>query len=150
VKSKVLLIPLAVVQTLLGCRVILRLIRSAGAQRIQRAETWIASEQERVSVIVPVLNEHDRLVPCLEGLLQQGPEVIEILVVDGGSQDGTQQIVQRFARRDVRIHLLDSRPIPLDWNGKSWGLEVGRRASDPSAAWLLTLDADVCPASGLV
>ncbi|HLI91613.1 MAG TPA: glycosyltransferase family 2 protein [Ktedonobacteraceae bacterium] len=149
-KFEHLLVPFALAQTLLGVRVILRMIRSAGAERIQCVETWGVPEQERVSVIVPVLNEHDRLAPCLEGLLKQGPEVSEILVVDGGSQDGTQQIVQSFARRDARIHLFDSRPIPASWNGKSWGLEFGRRAGDPSANWILTLDADVRPAPGLV
>jgi dolichol-phosphate mannosyltransferase len=148
-KASTLLVPVALAQTLLGLRVIVRMARSAGTERVQRIETWTVPEQERLSVIVPVLNEHDRLMPCLEGLLKQGPEVIEILVVDGGSQDGTQQIVQRAALRDARIHLLDSRPIPPAWNGKSWGLEVGRRACDPAATWLLTVDADVRPAPGL-
>ncbi len=149
-KANHLLVPLAVAQTLLGLRVILRLMRSAGAERIQRAGTRVALDQERVSVIVPVLNEHDRLMPCLEGLLKQGSQVVEILVVDGGSQDGTQQIVWSFTERDGRVHLLDSRPIPTAWNGKAWGLEVGRRACDPSVGWILTIDADVRPADGLV
>jgi dolichol-phosphate mannosyltransferase len=149
-KTDQLLNVLAVAQFLLGCRVIWRLIRSAGGEHIKRAESGAALDQERVCVIVPVLNERDRLAPCLEGLLQQGSEVAEILVVDGGSQDGTQQIVQSFAERDTRVRLLESGPIPSCWNGKTWGLEVGWRACDPSANWLLTIDADVRPAAGLV
>jgi dolichol-phosphate mannosyltransferase len=149
-KANFLLVPFALAQTLLGLRVVLRLMCSTGVERIERAEAWTAPEQERISVIVPVLNERDRLAPCLEGLLEQGPEVMEILVVDGGSQDGTQHIVQCFAERDARVRLLESHPIPPAWNGKTWGLEVGQRACASSTAWILTIDADVRPASGLV
>jgi dolichol-phosphate mannosyltransferase len=150
VKASFLLMPFALAQMLLGARVVLRMVRSAGARRIHTTTTEVILERERVCVIVPTLNEYDRLTPCLEGLLKQGPEVIEILVVDGGSQDGTQTLVQNFARRDTRVRLLDSRPIPPAWNGKAWGLEVGRRACHPSTSWILTIDADTRPAVGLV
>lgn len=49
----------------------------------------------KVSVVVPTLNEAERITPCLQGLGQQSYEVREILVVDSHSQDGTQEQVKK-------------------------------------------------------
>jgi rSAM/selenodomain-associated transferase 2 len=46
-----------------------------------------------ISVIVPVLNEESGIRACLESLLAWGDH-LEIIVVDGGSQDATVEIVQ--------------------------------------------------------
>lgn len=131
-------------QSMLGLRVILRLLRSAGGQAITPEDAQRAGET-RVSVIVPVLNERERLSPCLEGLIAQGAEVSEIVVVDGGSDDGTQQLVCAYAVRDPRVRLLDASPVPARWNGKAWGLQVGLRSANPDSRWILTIDADVRP-----
>lgn len=139
-----LLTTIIFVQAILGVRVILRLLCSAGGERISPQETLAAGE-EHVSVIVPVLNEYDRISPCLEGLIAQGAEVAEIVVVDGGSDDGTQQLVCTYAARDPRVRLIDASPIPSNWNGKAWGLQVGLRSANPGSQWILTVDADVRP-----
>lgn len=131
-------------QTILALRVILRLLRSAGGQPISPEDAQIAGEA-RASVIVPVLNERDRLSPCLEGLIAQGAEVSEIVVVDGGSADGTRQLVSSYAARDPRVRLVEASPVPANWNGKAWGLQVGLRSANPDSRWLLTIDADVHP-----
>ena len=62
----------------------------------------------RVSVIVPVLNEAPHIARCLDGLLAQDypAHALEILVVDGGSDDGTLDIVRAYARRTSQVHLL--------------------------------------------
>jgi dolichol-phosphate mannosyltransferase len=138
-----LLAPLLCAQTLLASRVVWRLLRSAGGARITAEEARHASG-EQVSVIVPVLNERQRLAPCLQGLIAQGPEVAEIVVVDGGSDDGTQQLVSLYTQRDSRVRLVETGPIPANWNGKAWGLQVGLRSA--SSCWILTIDADVRPA----
>lgn len=59
-----------------------------------------------VTIIVPVLDERGFVRECLESLLQQDhPRIVEILVVDGGSTDGTQDIVRSI---DGPIRLLDN------------------------------------------
>jgi dolichol-phosphate mannosyltransferase len=131
-------------QVFLGMRVILRLLRSVGGERIS-VEEALAADEERISVIVPVLNEHNRLSPCLEGLIAQGSEVAEIVVVDGGSDDGTQQLVCTYAVCDPRVRLVNASPIPANWNGKAWGLQLGLRSANPGSQWILTVDADVHP-----
>jgi len=137
---------LLIAQTILGVRVGARLLRTARGKSIQPAQS--EGPPRLVTIVVPVLNERDRLGPCLDGLIAQGEAVAEILVVDGGSDDRTQQLVEDFAHRDPRVRLVDASPIPDDWNGKAWGLQVGLEQA--TAEWVLTIDADVRPAPGLV
>ena len=138
---------LGALQIILGLRVVLRLIRSAGGVRI---EASTAPRSERVSVIVPVLNETARIKACLDGLMAQSGAVAEILVVDGGSSDGTQSVVEDYGSRDRRVQLIDASPVPWDWTGKAWGLYVGLEKTDPRSKWVLCIDADVCSSPLLV
>jgi glycosyltransferase involved in cell wall biosynthesis len=55
----------------------------------------------------------------------QPETVAEILVVDGGSTDGTQSLVERYQSRDRRVRLVDAGPVPGGWTGKAWGLYLG-------------------------
>jgi len=56
-----------------------------------------------VSIVLPTLNERAFIRDCLDSLLAQDyPEVIELLVVDGGSTDGTREIVEA-AGEPVRL-----------------------------------------------
>ena len=98
---------------------------------------------ERASVILPVLNEAARIESALQSLIAQSEEVQEILIVDGGSTDGTQSIVERFKAQDPRIRLLDASPVDRRWTGKVWGLHFGLQHSDPTCQWILCVDADV-------
>ncbi len=132
---------LGLAQGILACRVAVRWARTARGTRIERCHCAIGAGA--VSVLVPVLNEERRLAPCLAGLSAQGPEVAEIVVIDGGSTDGTVALVQRCAQREPRIRLVDASPVPGGVNGKAYGLAAGARQASPSTAWFLTVDADV-------
>ena len=83
-------------------------------------------------------------------MIAQPGEVTEILVVDGGSTDGTRDLISTMATRDHRIQLVNASPVPTGWNGKAHGLQVGLDHADPSSAWILTIDADVRSAPALV
>jgi dolichol-phosphate mannosyltransferase len=131
---------LGALQIILGVRVVLRLIRSAGGVRIEAVNE---PRSERVSIIVPVLNERVRIKACLDSLMGQSDAVAEILVVDGGSSDGTQSIVECFQSRNRRVRLIDASPVPGDWTGKAWGLYVGLKNTDAHSQWVLCIDADV-------
>ena len=139
---------LALTQAIVGVRVVWRLARTARGERIATSDAPLSGE--RVTVLVPVLNERDRLSPCLAGLSAQPSEVAEILVVDGGSTDGTPDLVSTFMARDGRVRIVYASPIPTGWNGKAHGLHVGLDRADPNAQWILTVDADVRPAPSLV
>jgi rSAM/selenodomain-associated transferase 2 len=50
-----------------------------------------------VSIVVPTLNEATRIEPCLQRLRRDFPDC-ELVVVDGGSTDGTVDLAVRYAR----------------------------------------------------
>jgi dolichol-phosphate mannosyltransferase len=109
----------------------------------QRIETCNEPQSERVSILLPVLNEAGRIEKCLDSLIAQPQEVSEILVVDGGSTDKTQACVERYQRKDPRIRWLDASPVDKRWTGKSWGLHLGLSNSNSESQWILCIDADV-------
>lgn len=103
-----------------------------------------------VSVVVPTLNEVDRLSPCLAGLSAQTYEVREILVVDSRSEDGTRDLVQKAQETDPRLRLLTDDPLPQNWVGRPWALHYGYVHSSEESEWILGIDADTQPQPGLV
>jgi glycosyltransferase involved in cell wall biosynthesis len=52
----------------------------------------------KVSVIVPVYNVEKYLAKCLDSLINQTHQEIEILVVNDGSTDGSEQVIRNYAR----------------------------------------------------
>lgn len=104
----------------------------------------------KVSIVVPTLNEVDRIDPCLAGLQQQTGEVREILVVDSHSQDGTRERVEQVRQQDPRFQLLTDDLLPSGWVGRPWALNYGFRHSSPESEWILGIDADTQPQPGLV
>jgi dolichol-phosphate mannosyltransferase len=142
-----ILLLLGAMQIILALRVVLRLIQTAGGEKIKATS---APHPERVSVIVPVVNETARIKTCLECLIAQSETVAEILMVDGGSTDGTQSVVEGYQSSDRRVRLIDASPVPGDWTGKAWGLYVGLKKLDARSQWVLCIDADVCCSPVLV
>ena len=59
-----------------------------------------------ISVIVPVYNVEKYLPKCLDSLLAQTWQELEIIVVDDGSPDNSWDIMQEYARRDSRVRLI--------------------------------------------
>lgn len=93
----------------------------------------------RVSVIVAARNEELDLPATLDDLLAQdyAPE-LEILVVEGGSTDGTRAVIDA---RSPRVRHVPEPPLPPGWIGKNWACAVGAGAA--TGDWLLFVDADV-------
>ncbi len=74
----------------------------------------------RITVIVPIRNEAKYIARCLDALLNAHypPDKVEILVVDGMSDDGTREIVSSYAAQNPRLKLLDNpkRIVPTALN----------------------------------
>ena len=64
-----------------------------------------------VSILIPCYQERNFIRGCLESVLSFDlPESteIEVLVLDGGSTDGTREIVREISERDDRVRLVDN------------------------------------------
>lgn len=71
----------------------------------------------KVTVIMPSLNVVKYIRSCLESVLAQTLQDIEILIIDAGSDDGTLEILQDYAVRDERVNILHS-------DRKSYGYQL--------------------------
>ena len=58
-----------------------------------------------VSIVVPVYNVQEYVSTCLESLIKQSYEQIEVLVVDDGSTDKSGEICDEFAKKDERVRV---------------------------------------------
>jgi glycosyltransferase involved in cell wall biosynthesis len=94
----------------------------------------------RLSVISPVLNEEFFIELYLQAVLKYADEII---LLDGGSQDKTVEIIKNFQKRTDKIKLFvnpqSGRPYSEDWDeGKRRNFLVDKCTGD----WILALDAD--------
>lgn len=119
----------------------IRRIPPPSATRFEDGKLVASDEPSaRVSVIIPARNEEQNLPPLLESLMQQGPEVGEVLVLNDNSTDKTADVVLRYARFDSRIKLINGKPLPEGWFGKTWaGYQLAQVAK---CDWIMSMDAD--------
>jgi dolichol-phosphate mannosyltransferase len=109
----------------------------------------LAKQRPSVSIVIPTLNEVERLPTCLEGLRDQAAK--EIIVVDSRSQDGTPEYVQKLQPDfPIPLKLITDDPLPEGWVGRPWALHTGFLHTDPTSEWILGIDADTFPQKGLV
>ena len=53
----------------------------------------------KFSIIIPCLNQITFLKECLENILQQRYRNFEIIVMDGGSLDGTKDLIKKYSKK---------------------------------------------------
>lgn len=126
------------------------LVLQCAALAAMARTTWMALRAERplvagdgdataprISVVVPARDEAERIAGCLAPL-RGAPGVVEVLVVDDESSDGTAAVA-----RSHGATVLAGVPLPDGWVGKAWALHQG--ASAARGEWVVTLDADTVP-----
>jgi glycosyltransferase involved in cell wall biosynthesis len=70
-----------------------------------------------ITIAIPAYNEANYIESVIQGFLKQNhPNLLEIIVADGGSNDGTQEIVQKIAFEDSRVKLLNN-PLKIQSAG---------------------------------
>lgn len=57
----------------------------------------------KATVVIPTLNEEENLRGCLGALARQTLEDFEVIVVDGGSSDGTAEVAEGFGARVITL-----------------------------------------------
>ncbi len=120
-----------------------RLARQGRRPRLRYAAAPEDAERlPSLTVVVPVLNEAERIGPCLASLRDCAAPVSRIVISDTGSGDETLRLVRSAAEADPRIRLVEAGPPPPWWaDGKAWGLWSALDAVE--TPWVLMTDADV-------
>ena len=103
-----------------------------------------AEAAPRVAILLPVRDEENNVLPGVETLLAQTVRPF-VLVIDDGSRDRTREIVEKRARGEERLRVVDAGELPAGWPGKVHALAVGegelaRRGI--AAEWVVSTDAD--------
>lgn len=92
-------------------------------------------KQDLISVIVPVYNIMDCLPRCVDSICRQTYSNLEILLVDDGSDDGTEKLVEELAKQDERIKVFHK-----ENGGSSSARNLGISKAD--GTWLGFVDSD--------
>lgn len=75
---------------------------------------------KKISVIIPVYNVEKYLRRCVDSVIAQTYENLEVILVDDGSPDGCPQICDEYANKDSRIRVIHK---------KNGGLSSARNAA---------------------
>jgi succinoglycan biosynthesis protein ExoA len=99
-----------------------------------------------VTVAVPTLNESATIASVISELLSGADDLdLEVVVVDGGSTDGTQALVSEISESDPRVRLLHN-PGRI----QSSGVNLVARSADPLSKILVRADAHCAYPAGFV
>lgn len=95
----------------------------------------MSSQNEKISIIVPVYNAGEFLVDCVRSVQAQTYQYWELLLIDDGSTDGCSAICDAFAKASSRIHV---------YHQNNKGVSAARNVGIQNAAgeYLCFLDAD--------
>lgn len=79
---------------------------------------------DKISIVVPIYNIEDCLIPCIESIINQTYTNLEIILVDDGSPDNCGEICDEYAKKDNRIKVIHK---------KNGGLSDARNAGIDAA-----------------
>ena len=115
-------------------RIAASLVQRARQHRLGRLFTS-ARPTPLLTVVVPVYNDQDRLATCIDSLLDQTLEQIEVILVDDGSTDHSAAILTDYARRDARVRVLTQR-------NSGWGRARNAGVAAARAPFITFVDSD--------
>ena len=79
----------------------------------------------RISFIVPFFNAEQYLDRCVQSILSQRVDGLELLLVDDGSSDGSTLMADNYAKNDSRVHVFHKRNGGVS-SARNVGLENAR------------------------
>lgn len=82
-------------------------------------------QKEKVSVIVPFYNAEKYLTECIQSVLNQSLQELELLLIDDGSEDRSREICEKAGERDKRIRVFCQNHAGVS-NARNRGLRESR------------------------
>ncbi len=73
------------------------------------------SNKPKVSIVIPVYNVENYIERCLNSLINQTMKEIEIIAINDGSIDNSLDILKRFAKKDIRIKVIDNENMGVSY-----------------------------------
>lgn len=88
-----------------------------------------------LSIIIPVFNQADLIGRCVKSIQNQSFTNFEILVIDDGSTDASDSIINRIVVNDNRVHYVRKNHQGVS-SARNWGIEIAQ------GKYLMFIDAD--------
>lgn len=98
----------------------------------------------KVTIIIPVYNVEDCLAECLDSVLSQTFQDIEVICIDDASTDHSMEILREYAYKDPRMAILQNDSNKMQAYARNRGLEKA------SGDYILFVDSDDCINKNLV
>lgn len=122
--------------------------RMRGSPSLSNESALTTAESPLVTVVIPARNEARNIALCMQSVLRSHYPLLEVVVVDDRSTDGTGIIAREVARSDKRVQVVDAPPLPEGWLGKQWACVQG--AAVARGELLCFTDADTMHGSELL
>lgn len=90
---------------------------------------------EKITVIMPSYNVASYISECIESVIAQTFNDIEILCIDAGSTDGTLDIIREYEKKDNRIRIIKS-------DKKSYGYQVNLGIKQAKGKYISIVETD--------
>lgn len=101
-----------------------------------------ASDAPLVSILVPARNEQHRVLEaCIRSILAQDYGRFEVIAVNDRSIDETGAILERLAKSDERLRVIEGEELPPGWLGKPYAMQ--QALNHARGEWILATDADM-------
>jgi chlorobactene glucosyltransferase len=130
----------AALSTLWWSVLLARLVRILASGMSLRRGLKDSVEESLLSIVVPAHNEERVIGTCIDSLLAQRWQDLEVIVVADRCTDATESIVSERAARDPRLKLIRNRECPQSWAGKCHAARLG--AEYATGGWIAFVDAD--------
>jgi len=132
---------------------LLTFYRLPATPECERRDASNEAHSPLVSILVPARNEEHCIETCVQSLLAQHYEPLEILVLDDQSSDATAPIVQKIIDglphdQHGRLRLLKGEALPVGWIGKNFACQ--QLAQHARGEYLLFTDADTVHGAGMI
>lgn len=96
-----------------------------------------SKENPLISVIIPIYNAGQWINECIQSVLEQSYQNIEIICINDGSTDSSRDIITKFLESDKRIILINQENSGIS-SARNRGIHCAK------GEWILFLDADDC------
>ena len=98
------------------------------------------SDSKLVSILIPARNEADVIESTIKSIINQSYKNYELIILDDNSSDSTKAIIQKHAKLNSKIEMINGLSLPEGWLGKNWACH--QLSEKAKGEYILFMDAD--------
>lgn len=80
-------------------------------------------KEKLISIIIPTFNNRELLSKCVESIIAQTVDNYEILIIDDGSSDGTNQSIKKYLNKNIKYFYKNNSGVS---SSRNYGIKVSK------------------------